>query len=530
MYQALYRKWRPKTFDEVVGQPHVTQTLKKQLVTSRLSHAYLFIGTRGTGKTSCAKILSKAVNCESPQGGNPCNKCPSCIGIDNGSIFDVVELDAASNNGVDSVRALRDEAIFTPAAVKKRVYIIDEVHMLSNSAFNALLKILEEPPSHLMFILATTESHKIPATILSRCQRYSFKRVSVEDISGHIKTVTAAEGLEITQHAAEMLARLADGSVRDALSLLDQCSYSSPIDVDLVLSVAGLVGGVKTAELFGHICKGDAGAALSILDEIHFGGKDISALLSELSTLVRDLLMIIIAPKKGSSLLSGTFDGETLNNLSGSVTADKLMAYLNTLSAALSEMSRSTNRRLTAEMCIISLCTPETADAAAVKPARAAIASPQAIANVVSDTPTAPQASAQAVPSPGTETQSDALSAPDPGPGTVEYEPVNTEGADIWPAVLDVLKDTIDLSTYSVLSDSSQVSCDYTEGVMNLAFDNDFAKGIAEGKEIMAEIKKAAGVVSGSAVTVKVMSGSHQNSRTPSKLDKLNEFENITFK
>ena len=211
MYQALYRKWRPKTFDEVAGQSHITDTLKTQVASGRLSHAYLFTGTRGTGKTTCAKILARAVNCEHPVDGNPCNQCPACRGILDGSILDVLELDAASNNGVDQVRALRDEAVYAPAAVKKRVYIIDEVHMLTIPAFNALLKILEEPPEHLMFILATTELHKVPATVLSRCQRFSFKRILPSDLVGRLNYVAQQEGIDLTGDGAALLARLAQG-------------------------------------------------------------------------------------------------------------------------------------------------------------------------------------------------------------------------------------------------------------------------------------------------------------------------------
>lgn len=229
MYQALYRKWRPSTFDDVSGQEHITDTLKAQVVNGRVSHAYLFIGTRGTGKTTCAKILAKAVNCQNPENGNPCNICEACVGIDRGTILDVEELDAASNNGVDSIRAMRDEAVFSPANVKRRVYIVDEVHMLSVSAFNALLKILEEPPEHLMFILATTELHKVPATILSRCQRHSFKRLENSVVSQRLMFVAKNEGLNLTAQGAELLSRLADGSMRDGLSLLDQCSGSDII-------------------------------------------------------------------------------------------------------------------------------------------------------------------------------------------------------------------------------------------------------------------------------------------------------------
>ena len=251
MYQALYRKYRPQTFDDVVGQQGVTQTLKNQLQTGRLSHAYLFTGTRGTGKTTCAKILAKAVNCENPQDGNPCNRCAACRSIDAGACMDVLEIDAASNNGVDSVRALRDDAVYTPAEVKKRVYIIDEVHMLSLSAFNALLKIIEEPPEHLLFILATTELHKVPATILSRCQRFAFRRIVPEDIVGRLNYIAYQESIELEPDAAAFLARLADGGLRDAVSLLDQCASAAQgaVTVDEACKVLGLAG----AQLLEHV-------------------------------------------------------------------------------------------------------------------------------------------------------------------------------------------------------------------------------------------------------------------------------------
>ena len=227
MYQALYRKYRPQTFDDVVGQLSVTQTLKNQILTGHLSHAYLFTGTRGTGKTSCAKILAKAVNCENPIDGNPCNHCAACRSIDSGACMDVLEIDAASNNGVDSIRALRDDAQFTPSEVKTRVYIIDEVHMLSTSAFNALLKIIEEPPAHLLFILATTELQSIPATILSRCQRFSFRRITPADITARLNYIAYQEHITLEPEAASFLARLADGGLRDAVSLLDQCASAT---------------------------------------------------------------------------------------------------------------------------------------------------------------------------------------------------------------------------------------------------------------------------------------------------------------
>ena len=310
MYQALYRKWRPRTFDEVVGQEHITETLKRQVATGRLSHAYLFTGTRGTGKTTCAKILARAVNCQNPVNGNPCNVCPACQGIENGSILDVLELDAASNNGVDQIRALRDEAAYTPAAVRKRVYIVDEVHMLSTAAFNALLKILEEPPAHLMFILATTELHKVPATIKSRCQQFAFKRISHRALAGRLAYVAKEEGIALTTPAADLLARLADGGLR------------------VVLEVLGLTGNRRTAQLLDCVAREDTTGALTILDELYRDGKDMGALLGEIASLVRDLLLRKTAPDGGHGLLAGGYEEKTLRALTQQFTAAELVQMM----------------------------------------------------------------------------------------------------------------------------------------------------------------------------------------------------------
>ena len=362
MYQALYRKYRPKTFDDVVGQEHITETLKKQVETGRLSHAYLFIGTRGTGKTTCAKILAKAVNCEHPVNGNPCNQCAACRGIDDGSILDVVELDAASNNGVDNVRALRDEAVFSPASVRKRVYIVDEVHMLSNSAFNALLKILEEPPEHLMFILATTELHKVPATILSRCQRHSFKRIPVDTITARLNFVAQQEHLNLQPDAAALLARMADGGMRDALTLLDQCCGNECISTDAVISAIGLAGNLRTAQLLRSVAAGDTAGALEQFRELWQDGKDPSALLDELSMLQRDLLMQAVAPRGGRELLSGAYDPVTLDELSSAFSSAQLLANLQSIQHTLGAMASQPNPRIAAELCLIRLCRPELCD------------------------------------------------------------------------------------------------------------------------------------------------------------------------
>lgn len=357
MYQALYRKWRPKTFSDVIGQSHITDTLRRQVEEGRTSHAYLFTGTRGTGKTTCAKILAKAVNCEHPVNGDPCNTCESCRGIDSGSFLDVLELDAASNNGVEQIRALRDEAIYSPAHVKKRVYIVDEVHMLSVSAFNALLKILEEPPEHLMFILATTELHKVPATILSRCQRYAFKRIQPRDIAERLCTVAGHEGIDLRPDGAELLSRLADGALRDALSLLDQCAaVGGAIDSRAVLDVLGLAGNLQTAQLLDFILERDAQSALLLLDQLYTGGKDVGAVLGELSTLIRDLLLRRTAPRGGEALLSGGYDAAALDALGQKAGPRRLIYLASTVQSTTAELYASANRRTDAELCLLRLC------------------------------------------------------------------------------------------------------------------------------------------------------------------------------
>ena len=357
MYQALYRKWRPKTFADVVGQEHITETLQRQVADGRLSHAYLFTGTRGTGKTTCAKILARAVNCEHPENGNPCNRCPSCLGIESGRFLDVVELDAASNNGVDSVRALRDEAIYSPAQVKKRVYIVDEVHMLSTPAFNALLKILEEPPEHLMFILATTELHKVPATILSRCQRFSFRRIQPRDIVGRLNYIAQQENIDLKDDGAALLARLSDGALRDALSLLDQCAaVGGAIDAPAVLDALGLAGNVQTAQLMSLILTRDARGALALLGRLYDGGKDVGAVLGELSALSRELLISATAGEGGESLLSGAYDASTLDSLRAQGTSARFIQLCTILQETAAQLQFSVNRRTDAELCILKLC------------------------------------------------------------------------------------------------------------------------------------------------------------------------------
>ena len=357
MYQALYRKWRPKVFSDVIGQPHITETLRRQAAEGRISHAYLFTGTRGTGKTTCAKILARAVNCEHPVDGDPCGVCAACTGIERGGSMDVLELDAASNSGVDQVRALRSEAVYSPAKVKKRVYIIDEVHMLSDAAFNALLKIMEEPPEHLMFILATTEVHKILPTILSRCQRFSFRRIPPKIIAQRLEYVAKQEGIDLRPDGSELLSRLADGALRDGLSLLDQCAApGGAIDAAAVLDVLGLAGNLQTSRIMESILKRDAQDALTQLDGLYNNGKDMGAVLSELSSLTRDLLLRKTAPEGGAELLSGGYDTALLDRLGQGVPGTRFLYFASTLQKAAAELYYSANRRLDTELCLLRLC------------------------------------------------------------------------------------------------------------------------------------------------------------------------------
>lgn len=361
MYQALYRKYRPQTFDDVVGQNPVTQTLKNQVMSGKLSHAYLFTGTRGTGKTTCAKILAKAVNCLHPVDGNPCCQCAACRGIDSGSVLDVQEIDAASNNGVDNVRAIRDDAIYPPVEVKKRVYIIDEVHMLSMSAFNALLKTIEEPPEHLMFILATTELNKVPATILSRCQRFAFRRPTPEDITGRINFVAYQEGIDLAPEAAELLGRLADGAFRDGLSLLDQCASaaSGPLTTDRIFATLGLAGQQQTLALMNAIADQNASTALGLFSELYSAGKDAGALLGELSTLARDLLIVKTAPDSGIGMISTICTGQEIMALALRFTPEELIRMVDLLQETTGGFKTSVNQRVDGELCLIHLCTPQ---------------------------------------------------------------------------------------------------------------------------------------------------------------------------
>lgn len=360
MYQVLYRKWRPRLFADVVGQPQVTVTLKNELQAGRVAHAYLFTGSRGTGKTTCAKILAKAVNCLHPVEGDPCGECEICRGIDENAVLDVVEIDAASNNGVENIRMLREEAAFTPATAKYRVYIIDEVHMLSTGAFNALLKTLEEPPAHVVFILATTEVHKLPATILSRCQRFDFNRISPEKIAERLTYVSIQEGAALEPEAALMISRLADGGMRDALSLLDQCmGRDKKITLEVVAETSGLAGREHLFELADAVLQQNASKALSIINRLHNSSKDMARLSEELTGHFRNLMLMNTMRDPQDLILLSEEEYKQIEKQAGQLSLSEVIHAIDTLQRAAERMHRGADRRTEMEMAMIKLCTPE---------------------------------------------------------------------------------------------------------------------------------------------------------------------------
>ena len=542
MYQALYRKWRPRTFDDVVGQEHITDTLKRQVETGRLSHAYLFTGTRGTGKTTCAKILARAVNCQNPQNGNPCNQCPACLGIENGSILDVLELDAASNNGVDQVRALRDEAVYTPAAVAKRVYIVDEVHMLSVAAFNALLKILEEPPPHLLFILATTELHKVPATIKSRCQQFAFKRILPMQITQRLEYVAEQEGIPLTKEGAALLARLADGGMRDALSLLDQCAGGKDsLDEQAVLDTLGLAGNVETAALMERLADRDTAGALDTLARLYAGGKDVGTTLGELSALARDLLLRKTAPQGGASLMAGGYDEATLRRLGEKLSAQRLLQMLTQLQATGADLPRSANRRTDAELCLIRLSDEGLDESFAGLSARIARLEERITQGVPATPVSAPPAKHEpAVPArtekpappedaPPWEEERPPLpeeppeegeyifDAPETAPELPKAEPkpapaaapAAQSGGDsaFWPSFAAGLKGKVPPTVMPYLNNPAKVTGVWKNGMLTLWVDSEFTRSMLNKPAVLEKLARAAADTFGGQARVSVVTG-----------------------
>ena len=361
MYQVLYRKWRPKTFDDVSGQEHITTTLVNELKSGRINHAYLFTGSRGTGKTTCAKILAKAVNCLSPENGNPCGKCENCIAAEDGSFQDIVEMDAASNRRIDDIRSVIDGAVFTPAKGKYKVYIIDEVHMLTQEAFNALLKTLEEPPSHVIFILATTEVHKLPATIISRCQRFDFHRINPHVIKDRLKYVVEQEGCSITDDAALLIAAIADGALRDALSLTDRCIGlgGGEITLSVVREAAGLSGRGYVYDMASSCINKNCGEALELIAKLYGESKDMARLCEELTEHFRNLMLLKSVKNPDDILVVGRDELEVLMSHAERISLSEIVHVMDVLGSAFERMNRGADSRTEMETAVVKLCSPQ---------------------------------------------------------------------------------------------------------------------------------------------------------------------------
>lgn len=360
MYQALYRKYRPLVFDDVIGQQHIVNTIKNQITNNKISHAYMFTGTRGTGKTTCAKILARAVNCQNPVNGDPCNECFACKGILNGSLLDVIEIDAASNNGVDNIRELREDVMFTPASAKYKVYIIDEVHMLSIAAFNALLKTLEEPPAHIIFVFATTEIHKVPQTILSRCQRFDFKRISADDIKARLHVVAQKENVTLEDDAAQLISSLADGAMRDGLSILDRCiDGTSSITLSVVEKTVGLCPFEQILSSLDMIANEDVDGILNFYSDCRKNSKDPVSLFSELCSYFRDIIVLKLSKNPVQFL---KYDEEKIGKLKSvaeKYTIEKIVRCVNVLQNGIYDLSKFKDKHIMAEMTLIKLTNPQ---------------------------------------------------------------------------------------------------------------------------------------------------------------------------
>ncbi len=523
MYQALYRKYRPRTFSEVSGQPHITKTLQNQLLEGRISHAYLFTGSRGTGKTSCAKILAKAVNCLHPQNGDPCNECEVCKGIEAGAIMDVLEMDAASNNGVNDIRDIREKVEYTPSSAKYRVYIIDEVHMLSAGAFNALLKTLEEPPAHAIFILATTEVHKLPATILSRCQRFDFGRIPPEAIAARLAWICGQEDMTISNEAALLIARLADGGLRDAVSLLDVCaSAAREITEETVISAAGIAGRDHLFELWGYIEQRDAAGALRCVDRLHKASCDMGRLCEELISHLRNLMLCKTLGDVTELIVCPASELERLQQQAAGMTLPAVLHGMDALENCLRAMKQGAARRPAMESALLKLASPEldvTPEAllrridALEGRLRAAGAPPTGVGaeeppEKESKASLEKSEAASPAPAPNAALSEPAgmdfpLDLPDPPPpqdppalvtspaGEPEQEPAPVP---LWPEILAVVKETSPM-IYAFLNDSAAYE---KNGVLFIDAPNQsFRKLINESKSHREAIKAAALQVTG---------------------------------
>ncbi len=520
MYQALYRKYRPQTFEDVIGQEHITRSLKNQVETGRLSHAYIFIGTRGTGKTTCARILAKAVNCEHPVHGNPCGECASCRGIAEGSVMDIVELDAASNNGVDNVRALRDEAVFSPASVKKRVYIIDEVHMLSTPAFNALLKILEEPPEHLIFVLATTELQKVPATILSRCQRHSFKRIPTETLAAYLEDIAVRESISLSHEAALLLAGLGEGSCRDAMSMLDQCSSYGTIGTDEVYSALGLAGNRRISSLYSHVLRCDAAAALTEFDSMWKEGKDSASVIRELMSLNRDVMLVKLAPEESQNVIYGGYEKAALQQFAAAPLS-LLIRNAEILSDALAKLQNPKNA---AELAIIKMAVKFSEEELAVRSPEKAEAAP-APAPVSAPARTVAPAEARKTEAPSVKSEAPAPVHSEALPAEQESSPASS----FWQELCTQVKGDIPFDIALQLNDPTVVTGKLEGDTLVLSVQPGFRYDRFNRPEVLDAFRKAATALRNSDVSVRMttLAPPKQELRDLSELEQFSEIKFI---
>lgn len=575
MSLALYRKWRPMTFSDVVGQPQVTDTLKKQIALGRLSHAYLFTGTRGTGKTTCAKLLAKAANCQNLHDGEPCNECAACRAINDGAAVDVSEIDAASNSGVDNIRSIRDQAAYTPVELKYRVYIIDECHMLSGGAWNALLKTLEEPPEHVIFILATTELGKIPPTILSRCQRYSFRRGSARDLAARVSEIAAAEGIPLTEDGAAALARLADGGFRDAISMLDQCASArqgATLDEAAILDELGLASADDTLSILQSTAQGDVASALATLDKLYSAGKDMSAFLGELGGAVRDELILLTT--KAPALLGGRYAASALESLG--LTASAASAMLAATSDAQARLARTASARTEVELCIVKLASiaaggisdepqpvrvvraAQSTPVAQPKPTAPVAEQPKPAATTVTsaqddDTPPWDEAPSKPIDAPRVDTAAAPEDAPpwddvppiddsfappltdeptfepQPAPRKVSDAPKQAASASWWQDVMADARPNMPISHYMQLAAQPTPAIDGDTVVITVT--SEFARKIVGDRQVLGAVESSAAKVLGRKVSARCVLAGQEKIRDAfdDLLEQQTKFDNFTI-
>lgn len=517
MYTALYRKWRPKKFEDVYGQEQVTETLKNELKNNKISHAYLLCGTRGTGKTSTARLLAKAANCSKPIDFNPCDSCDSCISINEGSSIDVIEIDAASNRGIDDIRNLREAIKFTPTLGKYKVYIIDEVHMLTNEAFNALLKTLEEPPSYVMFILATTEPHKLPATILSRCQRFDFKRISIQNIMTHLKDICGHEGLTAEEAALRIVARNADGAMRDALSILDQCAVygGKSISESTVLEVLGISGDQHLMDIGEAILKGDAAKSILIIDELSAGGKDINQFIKDLTAHYRNMLMTKILDKPEDVIDLSTEGIQALQKTASQFDRENIVRCIKHLSELENEAKWYSNPRILLEVAIVRMC-----KAAGDDSVEGLLARLSKLEKMITEGSVAITAAPKAQSEPK-QVKTDAKAAPDkaakktaPAGGNISSEVLSK-----WNGFKQFLKERRKIKLMTFVHTAKPIKMEENQLLISFEKEDRYSKEALEMPEIKKDIEKEAFEYFGADIKIKGIMADQEEAETESSVD-----------